>query len=373
MKVAIDALSSVLGGGSTYLANMLPAIGRRDTCHEYLVLVPPQGPEIAGSSAMRILRDPRLASGRRRVLFEQLSLPGWLRREHIDVFFSTADTVPLAARGPTVISARNSLLYAPPELRPLLRRYEPRLTLLRALFRASARKADCVVFVSEASRTMAVTYGGIPRAKTRVVHHGLSARFAERGSASPAPLAAPYVLTVCAVNAYKNLGPLVRAFARVAGPDHLLVIAGALQERAYVAEVEADAARAGLGERLRWTGPVPHAELSRWYSHAAAFVFPSLIESFGHPLGEAMACGAPVVSSRIPVAEEICADAVSYFDPSDEDTLTGALARVLSDPAHAASLARRGRARAAEFDWDRSAKALVQVLEDVAAARRARS
>ena len=101
---------------------------------------------------------------------------------------------------------------------------------------------------------------------------------------------------------------------------------------------------------------LPDAErLADLYSAAAALVHPSLHEGFGLTPLEAMTTGTPVIAARSPGVTEVCGEAALYVDPRDAEDLAGRLAQVAADPALRSDLGERGRRRAAEFSWARSA------------------
>jgi glycosyltransferase involved in cell wall biosynthesis len=99
------------------------------------------------------------------------------------------------------------------------------------------------------------------------------------------------------------------------------------------------------------------------------FVFPSLMEGFGLPALEAMACGTPVVSSHAASLPEVVGDAAVLVDPTDVEQITDAMRLVLTQPALAAQLRARGLARAAQFTWERTARETIAVYERVLAGR----
>jgi glycosyltransferase involved in cell wall biosynthesis len=109
---------------------------------------------------------------------------------------------------------------------------------------------------------------------------------------------------------------------------------------------------------VRFFGFVPDHTLAALYRLASVFAFPSLYEGFGLPPLEAMACGTPVVTSRISSLPEVVGDAALLVDPYSVDDIAGALDRVLGDDALRASLVARGRARVQDFSWERSARAI---------------
>jgi glycosyltransferase involved in cell wall biosynthesis len=116
---------------------------------------------------------------------------------------------------------------------------------------------------------------------------------------------------------------------------------------------------------VRFFGFVPDATLAILYRLAHTFAFPSLYEGFGLPPLEAMACGTPVVTSRLSSLPEVVGEAAILVDPYDVDDIAGALVRLLSDPALRERLATLGRARATHFSWDKSVRAVLAVYREV--------
>jgi len=114
----------------------------------------------------------------------------------------------------------------------------------------------------------------------------------------------------------------------------------------------------------RELGPVPDAHLPGLYAGASAFVLPSLYEGFGLPCIEAMACGVPVVAADAGALPETCGDAALYADPRDADAVAGAVERAL-EPETAARLRDAGLLRAAVFTWERTARGVDAVIDDV--------
>ena len=113
-----------------------------------------------------------------------------------------------------------------------------------------------------------------------------------------------------------------------------------------------------MRQDVRFFGFVPDHTLAALYRMASVFAFPSLYEGFGLPPLEAMACGTPVVTSRISSLPEVVGDAAVLVDPYNVEDIASALERVLTDDALRASLVAKGRARVQDFSWDRSARAI---------------
>ena len=131
-----------------------------------------------------------------------------------------------------------------------------------------------------------------------------------------------------------------------------------------------DATDAGVGDRVRALGFVPPDELGALYEGAELVVYPSLAEGFGLPVLEAMAHGAPVVTSAGSATEEVAGAAALLVDPLDTDAIASAIDRILDDGALATSLREAARARAASFTWDRTADRVAAVYAEATRSER---
>jgi glycosyltransferase involved in cell wall biosynthesis len=166
-----------------------------------------------------------------------------------------------------------------------------------------------------------------------------------------------YVLSVCTLEPRKNLTRLVRAFFALVEAEHLddarLVLTGPEGWKAREL-FDALGARPELRDRIILTGFVPDADLSALYSGAGVFVYPSLYEGFGLPALEAMQCGVPVITSRTSSLPEVVGTDAITVEPTDEEALSQAMLRVLTDSELAMQLRRRGLARSTTFSWSRT-------------------
>jgi glycosyltransferase involved in cell wall biosynthesis len=171
----------------------------------------------------------------------------------------------------------------------------------------------------------------------------------------------PFFLYVGAAYPYKNLKRLITGFAR-AGGGYRLVLAG--DHEHFAAGLREHAAALGLGDRVVFTGVVSDAELAALYGAAHAYTFVSLSEGFGLPGLEAMQFGVPVVAASAGSLPEIYGDAARYCDPHDAESIADALAEVASDEHLRAELGERGRRRAAEFSWARTAEQTLAVYRE---------
>ena len=128
----------------------------------------------------------------------------------------------------------------------------------------------------------------------------------------------------------------------------------------------ADAETERAVRSARYLGYVPERDIAALTAAATVFAYPSLYEGFGFPVAQAMAAGVPVVTSNVSALPEIAGDGAVLVDPRSQAELTGALERLLSDPAQCADLAARGRVRAREFTWERCAACSWQLFQELA-------
>jgi glycosyltransferase involved in cell wall biosynthesis len=172
----------------------------------------------------------------------------------------------------------------------------------------------------------------------------------------------PWLLAVASANPTKNLDRLVAAFASLGSTQDLrLVIVGGGNAQVF--------ARAGAGggePGVVRTGPLTDAPLKALYSHARAFVFPSIYEGFGIPPLEAMACGCPVVAARAASIPEVCGAAALYFDPFSVPAIAAALRQVLDDGALRRRLQAAGAERVRAHTWAAAGQRLLAEVEAAA-------
>lgn len=212
----------------------------------------------------------------------------------------------------------------------------------------------------------------IPLDRTAVVSHGVEQVFEKPLDNESASKGKRFILVVSEVLEHKNLSRLLEAYCnlvRSTNPDVHLVIAGTISSKNLHQSLVGFLARQGLSQQVKFLGYVPRNELDILYQQAELLAFPSLGETFGLPLVEAMAAGLPVVTSNITVMPEICGDAASYFDPLDVDDMTRSLAQVLDNPALRATLIQKGRERAKEFSWSDAAHSLLSIMEEAASTK----
>jgi len=304
----------------------------------------------------RALRDigapvEPLAAGWRgpEVVWEQLGLPLRVLTRRARVLHAPNCFLPLVRPCPGVVTVHDLAFEAyPGDFAPRTRwKYH-------LLARAAARSAQRVICVSHATADDVVARWGVARERIRVVANAPA--LPETGAPAPAG-ETPYVLGIGDLRAKKAWDVLVRAWRR-SGLEHRLVIAGA-----HAGEGPRLRALAGpQAERLELPGYLDDERLDALLRGAAVLAHPSRYEGFGLVVLEAMARGVPVVCADATALPETAGGAAVLFAVDDDAALAGALRQAL---ANRETWAARGRERAAQFSWERTARATWDVYAEL--------
>lgn len=365
--VLVNAIHSKTGGGRVYLEEVIPRVARLPGVRYVALARSTQAPRLRDLGVeTREVSAPDGPAGA--FAWDQTLLVALAWRLAADLVFTPANFGPIALRRRSLLLMRNTFEAAEswPGLHARLR-----WRAMEFFSRASVRAARGALVVSDSFRSEVARRFSVPASGLRVVHHGRSEHFRPEPGPDDAATAPSgrYVVVVGDIYPHKNLETAIDAFSRFAAlhSDLALVFVGAEVDRAYAARMRARAADAGLVTRVTFAGSRSQAELPAFYRRAACVLSLSLAETFGITQVEALACGAPLVASDIPVAREICGDAAVLVPPRDSNTVAAAVRRVLEEPAWRAELARRAIGRAAAFTWERTAARLhEEVLRRIA-------
>lgn len=289
-----------------------------------------------------------------RLLWEQAGASRLATHVGADLWHGPHYTLPLRLELPRVVTVHDLTFFEHPEWHE-----RSKVVFFRRMMAASVHRADAIVAVSPhtARRLTAVL---APSAPVVVAEHGVDhTRFRTEDRDDLARLAAhgirpPYFAFAATLEPRKDVPNLIAAFARFAPsrPELRLVVAG--RDGWGAIPVRDAAARSGCTTQILRSGWMPAELLPAFFRQAVAVVYPSLEEGFGLPALEALACGAPLITTTGSAMEDVVGDAAVLVPPRDPDRLAAAMVRVLDDPDTRDRLRVTGPPRAATFTWERS-------------------
>ncbi|MYD92239.1 MAG: glycosyltransferase family 4 protein [Chloroflexi bacterium] len=284
---------------------------------------------------------------------ERYLLPGALRGT--DLVHYPDHGIPQGVRASAVVTVHDISFLTHPETHAEAsrRHYEGAVR--------SWRRARAVIVLSEHVRAAILERGLVDAARLTVIPNAPGLSAADRAW-DRRVWPGPFALMVGTIQPRKNVELAARAFgaSKFAGPGTLLV-AGSLGYRG--AEIIRAVRTEPRTESVRFLGRVSDEMLVRLLTQAAFVLMPSLDEGFGLPAVEAMTCGTPVIAAKVGTVPEVVGEDALLIEPNDVEGWTAAIDQLADDEGLCASLGARGRARAAEFSWERTARDTLAVYE----------
>ncbi|MEM9774169.1 MAG: glycosyltransferase family 1 protein [Chloroflexota bacterium] len=307
-----------------------------------------------------------------KVVFEQVHFPRACREVGADLAHIPYWGSPLQSPVPTVVTVHDLITLIIPEYHQ-----SAAARLYTSLVSASARGANHVLTDSNASRDDIISHLEIPDEQVTTVYLAPSPDFSPDGNflldmAVKQKYELPdfYALYLGGFNLHKNVHTMLLAYTYVLdalGKDYPLILAGKKPDPNAPGGIDYDAyiKKLDLQDQVRWLGYVDEADKPVIYREAMNFVFPSRYEGFGLPPLEAMASGIPVVATTAPGVSEIVGDAAMAVDPDSERRMGGAMIATLHQDSLRDDLIARGKKRAKEFSWEKTAGQTVAVFANV--------
>jgi glycosyltransferase involved in cell wall biosynthesis len=379
MRVAINLLSedpANPSGAHWFWTRVIPEMATRLTTGEELhLMVSPRSRAMHQNYGPGVFYIPFPWSNEHRklrTLSEHLYSPVRLPMRRIDVL--NAGMAPFVNIPWSLVLHLKTMhaFTAPGSVAPLALAYR------RLNYPLSMRAAEAVIINSQSLRSEVDRFLHVDPAKLRLIYEAVDHELFQPGDPDEAQaqvkahgVTKPFVLFVSSMWPYKNCDGLLRAWAlaRTDLPGRQLVLVGPGRDEKYFAELHALADELGIADDLVWTGGIPLEETVAFYRAADLFVYPSLNETFGLPILEAMACGCPVVTSDTSAMPETAGGAAVLADPADPASIARAI--VEADGGRD-RLRTAGLKRAAEFTWAATAAATLDVYREVFEKRKGR-
>ncbi|OGC11358.1 hypothetical protein A3K48_02440 [candidate division WOR-1 bacterium RIFOXYA12_FULL_52_29] len=366
MKIAINALSAKLGGGITYIQNIVPRLVKMDSGNDYQLLVSNENYEklcdkelLASRVRVVVIKVAGLIN---RLLKEQFIVPLIIFNKKIDVLFCPANIAPFFAPCKKVLWIQNIDPFVQVAGESALKRL--RVWLLKQITVLSMRFSDVVIFSSDYSRELALKATGIDRRKTRRIFLGADI---ERFSMPEAGRPRSGILSVSNISSRKNYEVLIKAYDSLPAEiknRHKLKLVGAVDAKYREQLLELCVDRK-TRDNIIFTGMLAGDALTRAYAEGLIFVLPSLVESFSLPIIEAMAAGMPVIASNATCLPEMIGTSGLTFDPFDQLQLTGLIVKLIGDEKLRRELSDKGREKAQKFTWDNTVLEIIKIFGEI--------
>ena len=355
MRVLMNALNAGNRSGTgRYITELAKALLNNESDNEYYFVWPDNLAAPVPGCEEHLIR--KSASPLFRLFYEHKGIDGLGRNMKADMVHYPTGIGPRFSRLPVMLTVHDMCFFHHPEW------FSPsRALYYRGTMAAGIHRANHIIADSQATAEDIIHFMGIPEERIDVVPLGVDACFAPASTEEKQRvcqqnnLPERFFLFVGTLEPRKNLARLIQARSMVRDKVPPLVIAG----------------RHGWGDMISFPPDIIRLDhiaqehLPALYSAATAFIWPSLMEGFGLPPLEAMACGTPVLTSNTSSLPEVVGDAAIKVDPLAVDALADGMVALAQDDALGERLRRKGLERAAGFTWRSTAEKTVAVYEKV--------
>lgn len=360
MKIMLHANSVTMGGGMRHLNSFLPELGKSDRKNEYVVLVRKSFPDIdvPWNISLDRLPDDLNTNWIRRVAFDLVEIPRRLKREKFDVVVSLLNFGPVSSPVPHILFQRNSLYFCEDHLARVGAREKTEILFRRRLAFESMKRASLIVTPSHAMADMiGITYPELRSRRFHLLYHGYS-RDSLRDPLSedcrknlsvdglkflypthPAPHKG-FDILFSSLSILKKNGLKFTLFVTVALEDWPEEVN---RYRRWIHDND-------LVGNVVFLGRVPQNQMGPLYECCDLMLYPSLCESFGFSMIEAMGYGLPIVAADTRVNREICGEGANYYPPLDPESAAAAICDALRPDVNR-RLLDAGKRRMDGFDW----------------------
>lgn len=352
---------------------LIRQLQQHDKENEYVIFVRPGADNtcLTATDNFTIQEVP----GRSYPTWEQIQLPAAARKAGVDILHCTSNTAPLRTEIPLIITLHDVIYLEKKTAKRSGRNWYQQLgNVYRKWVVPSVADASRVLItVSNYEKEQILKAMPIPAQKVEVVYNGVSEHFKPVTDAAILQqvcekymLPERFIFFLGNTDPKKNLRGVIQAYdtyLRRTGDTIPLVMVD--YPEPALQRVLAELGCSKLREKIHLTGYLPNMDLPAIYSQCELFLYPSLRESFGIPILEAMACGVPTITSSVTSMPEIAGDAALLVDPQDSAELTRAMQNVLGDEALRDQLRRKGPERAALFSWSQTALGVMEIYRRI--------
>jgi glycosyltransferase involved in cell wall biosynthesis len=383
----LDASAASSGSGPTYVRNVVPHLAVRPDLRSTVLISPLLRRELqdqaqAQSNVSFVEFADDSVNAAARFLHAQRSIPSLIRRSGANVLLSAGNMALFRSPVPQILLSGNALYTSKDFFRDLMHRGDYGLWLDTKLkgqmAKWSVRTADRTVAPSQAFADEIERWTGV---RALAIHHGFDRNLFFRDTEPPPQELANKLertsdelrlLFVSHYNYYRNFETLIRALSvlrkRIAPRQVSLFLTCKLQPGANPGSYRTESAarlvqELGVNSNVAELGAVPYHLLHHVYRACDLYVTPAYVETFAHPLVEAMASGLPVIASDLAVHREVCGDAALHFPAFSPDLLAEAVGRVAQSPELCKKMSERGLKRSGDFSWNDHVAQVLSIAE----------
>lgn len=384
-KIIVNAISAKSGGAATYLYNLAHYLAVHGGENQFFFYAPSQWETLFNSLGgnVSLIKVDVGQQPLKRFIWDQFHLRRILREQKADALISSSDFGMWAAPCKQILMVRNGIFFSDYYKKNVLSKKnfwsQVEFFIKRLLVFVSVKYADIVVTASNDMMNNLNKMMSIPDAKTVVNPFGISLKqFDSRSKVlnnrkDSIGDKTFKILHVSEYGDYKNITTLLKAIKvlKESGVDNFFLTSTANPSQFPQVEYRSRREDELLASAplvlpfIKFINPVAYEKIPELYAENDLLIFPSLVESFGHPLIEAMASGIPVLASDIPICHEICGDAALYFQPLDPTDLSQKIFALWRDEERRRRFAEVGRRRVEKnFRWEDHAERFIKILEE---------
>ena len=374
MKIGIEAqriFRRKKHGMDMVAMELIRHLQKTDKTNEYVIFVREDEDDkvISETANFRIERLPAAPYP----IWEQIILPRAVRESGVEILHCTSNTAPLRVDVPLVVTLHDIIYLEKLNLTKGTPYQIIGNLYRRVLVPPIVKKAALILTVSESERECIRSYFSLPDEKVKTVYNGVGSHFrpitdqsVHEAMRKKYNLPEDYVFYLGNTDPKKNMEGVMRAISHLRKQGKLTFRLLMLDiDREYLRRVATRIGDLEILNHIYFCGYIRNEELPAIYSMAKIFLYPSLRESFGIPILEAMACGVPVITSSTYSMPEVAGDAALLVNPSDPVDIAAKIIQLLEDKALGENLVKKGLERYKDFSWERNALQTVDLYKTI--------
>ena len=375
-KIILHALGATMGGAMRHITNFFPLLALEDKKNHYLVLLRNVVSSISTSENIELKKIPDSVYGSffNRMAFDLITLPSIVKKEHTDILVSLTNFGPIYVSCPHIIFQRNPVYYSHYYLTQIGKMKLLEVMIRRFYTYLIMKNARIVVTPSVSMANMIQNkYPQLNKNKFKVIYHGFNQdqrtheTYGWQKYIAKEKIKILYTSHPGLHKGYNILFDIIVELKKLCN-DFVayLTVSRAMDSPKVVAGYETRVKELGIADNVTFLGQIPQNQMRPLYEMCDLLIYPSLAESFGFSMIEALGYNLPIVASDTPVNREICGNGAAYYPSTDARQGALTIFNALK-PEALDRLRILGKKRFASFDWgwERYAREFVAMINDV--------